>query len=633
MQADDHPVEVILKEARRFMVPLYQRKYQWADQRLVPFWEDVEAKAGEVLESESKFQHYMGALILSPVGPAAQIAVTPKVQVVDGQQRLTTFQLFLAALRETARDHSESALMEHVEDYLFNQPKSKDTDPLTRFKLTPTPSERNVFHYIVENDYESVRTKYASCYWGNRVPKNTPFRALRAYELFRHKIDNFVRYGPTDTIDQDGGAISDENDTIGAVQGRLEALLTALLSRMKLVVIILGEDDDAQVVFETLNSKGEPLLAMDLVRNNIFHRAAKQAPSSIDELYRELWDPFDHSWWREPAPFARPRRSRLDHFLAHTLAAETGEGISMRELYAEYRAFAVPKGRPRFDSVEEELRMLQRYVPFYETLEGRAEGDEVLAWLGAKFSSWQITTAYPVAMQLMHDGVSPDERERIGKLIYSYIVRRTLSGLTSKNLNKVFRSLSQMFVQHGPSVSLLREFFCARTGDSIRFPNDVEFRRGILAQPAYWLAPGTRIKDILWELELSSRTEFSEESAMPAGLWTEHVLPTGWNQEWPFEDGSVAENRPEHAQADERNQIVHTLGNLTLLTSGLNISSGNRSFGEKKRKFGEHSKLFLNDWFAERTRWTEAEIPTERRASGGFGLSDLAGSVEWRGAT
>ena len=96
MQADDHPVEVILKESRRFMVPLYQRKYQWADQRLFPFWEDVEAKANEVLEEQNKFQHYMGALILSPVGPAAQIAVTPKVQVVDGQQRLTTFQLFLA---------------------------------------------------------------------------------------------------------------------------------------------------------------------------------------------------------------------------------------------------------------------------------------------------------------------------------------------------------------------------------------------------------------------------------------------------------------------------------------------------------------------------------------------------------
>ena len=140
MQADDHPVEVILKEGRRFMVPLYQRKYQWADSRLVPFWEDVAAKAEEVLDGKSKFQHYMGALILSPIGEAAQIGVTPKVQIVDGQQRLTTFQLFLAALREVAREHSYAELIKHVEGYLFNQLRSKDGDPLTRFKLTPTPS-------------------------------------------------------------------------------------------------------------------------------------------------------------------------------------------------------------------------------------------------------------------------------------------------------------------------------------------------------------------------------------------------------------------------------------------------------------------------------------------------------------
>ena len=85
MDADDHPVEVVLKEARRFMVPLYQRKYQWGDKQLIPFWEDVAAKAAEVLEGESKFEHYMGALILAPVDSGAKFAFTPMVQVVDGQ--------------------------------------------------------------------------------------------------------------------------------------------------------------------------------------------------------------------------------------------------------------------------------------------------------------------------------------------------------------------------------------------------------------------------------------------------------------------------------------------------------------------------------------------------------------------
>jgi len=421
MDADDHPIEVILGEGRRFMVPLYQRKYQWADHRLLPFWEDVEAKAADVLENESKFQHYMGALILAPIGDSEKIGVTPRVQVVDGQQRLTTFQLLLAAIREVARLHDCEDIIAHVEDYLFNPLKSKDTDPLTKFKLTPTPSDRDVFHDILDREYKKIRSKYANYYWGNRVPKNTSLKELRAYELFKQNVERFVLEGPTDAGDDSEPEEQADQADKQFIEMHLEALLKALLNRMKLVVITLGEDDDAQVIFETLNSKGEPLLAMDLVRNNIFYRAEKEG-ASAEELYRELWDPFDETWWRDPAPFARPRRPRIDHFLAHVLAAESGEKISMRELYAEYRAFVAPKGKPRFERVEDELRLLECHAPTYETLEGRKEHDKTMAWLGRKLAAWQVTTAYPIAFQIAGEDVSDDERAKIAKLIYSFIL-------------------------------------------------------------------------------------------------------------------------------------------------------------------------------------------------------------------
>ncbi|WP_341643289.1 DUF262 domain-containing protein [Thauera sp. SDU_THAU2] len=198
MQTDDFSIETILAEGRRFMVPLYQRKYQWADERLVPFWDDAEAKAAEVLGGNNRFQHYMGALILAPLGEGSQIGVTPRVQVVDGQQRLTTFQLFLAALREVARTHQFAGIIDQANGYLFNQPRSKDTDPLVRFKLTPTPSDREVFHDIIDTEYSKVRAKYQRFYWGSGVPKNTPFRALRAYDLFRKWISEFALNGPSD---------------------------------------------------------------------------------------------------------------------------------------------------------------------------------------------------------------------------------------------------------------------------------------------------------------------------------------------------------------------------------------------------------------------------------------------------
>ena len=97
MDAKDRPVISVLGDQRRFMVPIYQRHYSWGEAHLGPFWDDVVAKAEEALEGKPRFSHYMGALILAPGGDGFTVGATPQVQVVDGQQRLTTFQLFLAA--------------------------------------------------------------------------------------------------------------------------------------------------------------------------------------------------------------------------------------------------------------------------------------------------------------------------------------------------------------------------------------------------------------------------------------------------------------------------------------------------------------------------------------------------------
>lgn len=626
MDAEDHPVEVVLKEARRFMVPLYQRKYQWGDKRLEPFWEDVTAKAIEVLEGDAKFEHYMGALILSPVGQGSQIGITPVVQIVDGQQRLTTFQIMLAALREVARYHTLNDLIEHIDGYLLNVPKSKDSDPLVKFKLNPTPSDRKLFHDLIELVYADVLTKYRHLYWGSKVPKNTAFPAFRAYHLFYSWIVYFSFHGPDgeSKIDLNADAPETGEDReveIDLIAQRLEAILTAALDRLKLVVITLGESDDAQVIFETLNSQGQPLLAMDLVRNNIFHRAEKQS-ASVEELYTKLWTPFDSGWWKEAAPNARPTRPRIDHFLAHTLAAETGEKISMRELYAEYRAFAVPKNKPRFEDVEDELRLIENYAPLYETLEGRKNEDAALHWLGRKLAAWQVTTAYPIAMQVGRSDLDEGERRELATLIYSYLVRRAVCGLTTKNLNKLFQSLSADFKKKGPSVSVFTEFFSDREGDSSRFPNNEEFRRGVLTSNAYAISSRPRLVDILWELEVASRTKLSEHGERPDGLWVEHVLPQSWGDEWPLPNGELSDPASLEQETISRNSKLHTLGNLTLLTGGLNIVSGNKSFKKKKKKFKEHTGLFLNKWFQDRDHWTETEI--EER---GAALADLAVNI------
>jgi hypothetical protein len=183
------------------------------------------------------------------------------------------------------------------------------------------------------------------------------------------------------------------------------------------------------------------------------------------------------------------------------LVAETGQKISICGLYAEYRDFAVPKGKPRFENVEDELKLLERYAPVYRTLEGQEEGDQSLKWLRRKLTTRQVTTVYPVASQLGQEDVTPEEREQLAELIYSYLVRRTLCNLTTKNLNKVFQSIAAEFLSNGTSVASFKEYFSKKAGASSRFPKDADVRQVILNENAFAISPRPRLTDILWELE------------------------------------------------------------------------------------------------------------------------------------
>lgn len=168
---------------------------------------------------------------------------------------------------------------------------------------------------------------------------------------------------------------------------------------------------------------------MDLVRNNIFHRAAAQG-ESVEQLFQTKWRLFDRNgpFWKADSPRAKPKRPRIDHFLSHALTAQTGEETSLRELYAEYRAFTRPKGKPRFPTVEAELDALVSFAPVYRELE-EATGDSDLAWIGRKLHLWEVSTEYPLTFRIAVSDAERSEKRRLYTLIYSYLVRRALCGL------------------------------------------------------------------------------------------------------------------------------------------------------------------------------------------------------------
>jgi hypothetical protein len=629
MDAKDHPVISVLGDQRRFVVPIYQRQYSWKEERLAPFWDDVAAKAEEALEGKPKFSHYMGALILSPGGDGFTIGTTPRVQVVDGQQRLTTFQLFLAGLREVGELLGIADIGETIRNYLFVRPMSGDTDLDARFKLVPTPEDRAVFHLIVEGGLAAVRVKYPGMFFqnGKVIKRYTPLSVV-ALAFFIDRIKTYVRLGLQDD-DTPVAAPADEGPE--APGRRLNALLEALLNHLKLVVITLSESDDAQVIFETLNSQAEPLLAMDLVRNNIFHRATRQGESA-EALFEAKWRPFDALFWKTDAPRAKPRPPRIDHFLSHALTAQTGEETSLRELYAEYRAFTRPQGKPRFPTVEAELEALTTFAPIYQTLEEGSGGDAALTRLGTKLNVWEVSTAYPLVFQIATSSATPGVKAELYELIYSYLVRRAICGLTPKNLNKTFARLVSLMIADGVSTETFAQAFSGQRGDTVRFPDDEQLRRAVLANPVYlWFPRKERLADILWELECASRTKYSVDAPRPANMSIEHVMPRAWTTYWMLPDGRRAPadritgvDEPMLSAIATREAVLHTLGNLTLITVPGNTTASNSAFEEKK-PWLRQSLLALNLAIIEQPNWGEAAI-----AARGEALAKLATRV-WPG--
>ncbi len=629
MDAKDHPVISVLGDQRRFMVPIYQRRYGWAEARLAPFWDDVVAKAEEALEGKPRFSHYMGALILAPGGDGFTIGATPRVQVVDGQQRLTTFQLFLAALREVGDTLAGPEFRSVIGNYLYVTPMHGDTDPDARFRLVPTPEDRPVFHLIIETGLEGVRARHPEWFFQNGNPRESSPHAVRALTFFVGRILTYAQFG---LLDDEAEPAPAADEPAGTPRRRLQALLEALLNHLKLVVITLSETDDAQVIFESLNSQSEPLLAMDLVRNNIFHRASAQG-ESVEALFEAKWRPFDQDagFWKADSPRTKPKRPRIDHFLSHALTAQTGVEISLRELYAEYRAFTQPKGKPRFETVEAELDALIVYAPIYRTLEA-GRGDAALARLGAKLNLWAVSTAYPLVFRIATSGAAAAEKAELYALIYSYLVRRALCGLTPKALNKTFARLTGAMIKDGVSAATFAAAFAGQRGDTIRFPADAELRAGIRNKPIYELIRRKeRIVDLLWDLECASRSKYSVQTPRPADLSVEHILPQAWTAHWSLPDGRTAP-ADKLTGADEtmlagihvRDAALQTLGNLTLVTVPCNGTASNKGFDAKKLWLKD-SLLALNLSVLEHATWDEPAIA--RRADA---LADLA-VVVWPG--
>lgn len=589
---------------QRLEVPLFQRQYVWSEeQQWLPLWEDIERKFTETLEGRKDApNHFLGAMVLDQKQtPTGHVVVR---QVIDGQQRLTTLQIFLSAYRDFCKDQKCIDLATECEKFLLNTGMMANPD-VDKFKVWPTQLDRQQFSDIVSagsreevlNRHPLRKKPYA------RKPDPRP-RMIEAYLFFYDCLKSFF--------------LGEDNDLpLGAdhsIATRVDECFQTLRSGLMVVVIDLQKDDDPQVIFETLNARGEPLLPADLLRNYIFFRAGREQ-LDVETVYEKYWSGFDEEFWRKEVKQGRLNRPRSDLFMQHFLASRQGQDIPIKHLYVEYRHWV--EGAKPFPNVTEELATLARQREHFRRIVMPYEGD-VIASLCHFLHAFDIRTAYPLLLALMDAEINDTEWRSISEILESYLLRRAVCNLGTKNYNRIFLSLTRNLRKEGFGATQLKDVLLGQTGESGEWPDDAAFREAWLHKTLYGPLNSPKLVHIYGRLNQTFMSTKSETLSFAMQPTVEHIMPQGWIKNWPLEDGSMGLNFIElYSAAEEdaravgtrkRDRVVQTLGNLTILSSGLNSAQSNYAWEQKRPELMKHSLLPLNQSLLELTSWDEVAI-------------------------
>ena len=616
MQANPRSLDALFNSQLRYVVPMFQRLYVWKENpQWETLWEDVAEKSVLQLNGVKTNPHYLGALIIEGVRPSSPREVK-RFLVIDGQQRLTTLQLLLCAYRDVARKNQWKTLERPVTRYLQNADADVMEHPEEElFKLWPTTLNRDVFSDIITaGSIGAVEAKYQLVYLGRKRKPEPRSPLVEAYLYFHKKIESWVASAATELS-------KTQEETAFA-------LLQALQQDFSVVEIALSEGDDSQEIFYSLNSQGRPLSQSDLLRSLIFMRAEKEQLNR-DEIFKEYWSRFETPFWSSEVRRGGRSYSRLDLGLRYFLIAKTGHMVDARRVNEAYRHW-ISVNPPRYPSVKEELSDFASHGDVYIRYEALPEKPLQSTELRRMLSDFDVSTALPLIMFLeLEAGLFPDQLAACLAALESFIARRVFAGEENREYNKLFVNVIEALIGlKGEEVLPAMERKLLSGGGTTRqWPTDSELVEKAISQPIFKMLKAPALRVFLERLELSLRNKKTEKHDVESGLQIEHVLPQKWATHWTLKGLTIPANiaeypflakdeLAEHGEAiRQRNNLLHSLGNLTLLNRYLNPAASNGPFDLKLVEY-KNSVLRLNRYFDSQAEWDEQAIAQRGRQLG-----------------
>lgn len=602
MEAHTRSPRELFEGKEHYEIPAFQRPYVWNEEdQWAPLWEDVRRVAESYIsareadpESEIEVQHFLGAVVYESRKPVA--GDVTRHDVIDGQQRMTTLQVLLDAVHEVVSGRGHEDMAESLEELIING-SPRFAGKRERFKLWPSQADRAAFAHAMDPQGEAP----------------SEHRVIEAHAFFRTEAERWICGKP-----DDDGALPPGTEDL-----RVEALSSTLSDRLVLVAIDLTGHDDAQLIFETLNDRGTPLLKADLIKNWVF-REGERLKADVHAWADTKWAEFDTRWWREEIRQGRLTRSRVDIFLQYWLTMRRQDEVKAEHTFRVFTEYAQPH-MSTADAASGLLNEMRSDADTYrdfaqldaETPEGRFYTHVI--------ERLELAATTPVFLWMLskNHGVPRDQIESGLQALESWAIRRTLLRLTTKDVNRFVVAILKMLssVEAHVAGDELVAFLSEQTAETRVWPSNARMKDQVPNLRMYGNLRQDRLRVVLGAVEqhLRSQSEMYEAVSLPTGLEIEHVMPQGWRTHWDTDPKLDPES------AAERDRHVNTLGNLTLVTKPLNGSLSNRPWTDaeatglkeggrpdtgKWTLLSDFSLLVLNKQILKdhEDAWTEADI-------------------------
>ena len=507
---------------QKFVIPVFQRKYSWTEKQCQTLWDDIISLS----ERGADAGHFIGSIVCYQVNDEEMPGVINEKILIDGQQRLTTLSLIMIAIARTYMQMGEEGTK--IANAIMNQyVLNADFDGEDKYKLIPTYDDKETFIALIENRENELKT------------------------YSQNMLDNFKLF--YDNLDND--------------KETLEKIYKGI-NKLDIVYVVLTKNqDNPQLIFESMNSTGKGLSQGDLLRNYLLLGGDS---SEQKDLYENYWKPIEQDFGQDDYV------NKFDFFLRDYLTMVERKTVNLGVGYDEYKEYYSDKNISKRDM----LKDLRRFSKYYSRIYRCIDNDKELNDLWKELKIQRVDVANPFLMQVYSDYEEAQETHEyelskqdfidIIKTINSYVFRRYIVGIPTNSLNKTFAVLYNSISKDDYKNSVIATLMLL---DSYKeFPNDEEFETSFFTKDIYT----TRLKNYILE-KLENDNHLNSITIDGSDISIEHILPEtkedSFKQWWKEALGA---NWKELKKNNE-----HRLGNLTITKGVYNTQMSDLPFLKK----------------------------------------------------